>query len=384
MNNNLFRHTTRRAIAAYYFATGIIFACWASRIPDVKAALSLSDGQLGTVLFAIPAGQLFMMAISAYLVSHFGSRRCGVFALSAYAAILVVISLSSGTATLFASLFLFGMMANLNNISLNTQASVLENQYGRAIMSTFHGLWSLGGLTGGILGAALASAHVTVFQHAVITFVLALGIMLWGRGYLLTQDNAPGATQEKVHFSSIDRTIVMLGAIAFAGMFCEGIVYDWSAVYFASVVMPEEQFIRMGYIAGMGAMTVMRFLADGLVTKFSAKGVLRACGILITSGLLIAVALPYLIPATFGFLLVGMGISSSVPICYSIAGRHPHLPASLAITIVSSISFFGFMIGPPLIGVLAEVSNLRVALGVVCSFGLVITVLAGLIKDAKK
>ena len=151
-----------------------------------------------------------------------------------------------------------------------------------------------------------------------------------------------------------------------------GTVYDWSGVYFSTVVKPDDAFIRAGYVAGMGAMTLGRFLADGFVTKYGASKVLKMCGLLILGGLLLAVIFPYLITATLGFLLVGFGISSSVPICYSIAGKLGTIKASIAITIVSSISFFGFLIGPPVIGWLSEATNLRVALGMAACLGLMI------------
>ena len=155
-------------------------------------------------------------------------------------------------------------------------------------------------------------------------------------------------------------------------MFCEGTMFDWSSVYFATVIKPEGAFIRLGYIASMGTMTLGRFIADRFVYRYQAPKVLTFCGLLITSGLLLATAFPNLIVATLGFMLIGLGVSSIVPICYSESGRVQNIPASVAITIVSSISFVGFMIGPPLMGLLSEATNLRVALGIASSFGILI------------
>ena len=179
----------------------------------------------------------------------------------------------------------------------------------------------------------------------------------------------------KFSFRTIDPVLFLLGLMGFAGMFCEGTVYDWSGVYFTSVVKPDEVFIRAGYVAGMGAMTLGRLLADGFVTRYGAAKVLKVCG------LLLATLLPYLVTATLGFLLVGFGISSSVPICYSIAGKLGTVKASIAITIVSSISFFGFLVGPPVIGWLAEAFNLRVALSIASLLGLIIAILSRRVKN---
>ncbi len=364
----------RIAVAAYYFVPGAVFASWASRIPDVKHLLHLSNGQLGTVLFAIPIGQLLMMAFSGILVSKFGSKKMLVLSEILYASVLFGIGCSTTIFHLMISLVAFGMMANLMNIATNTQACLVEKMYGRNIMSSFHGLWSMGGFAGGIIGAIFANTLLPISAH--FCAILAMSILIVAAGFkFLVNDELAQAEEEdvpKFSFRTIDPVLFLLGLMGFAGMFCEGTVYDWSSVYFSLVVKPDEAFIRAGYVAGMGAMTLGRFLADGFVTKYGPSRVLKTCGGLIVTGLWLAAAFPYLVPATLGFLLVGFGISSSVPICYSIAGKLGTIKASIAITIVSSISFFGFLVGPPVIGWLSEATNLRIALSIAACLGLMI------------
>lgn len=313
----------RVAVAAYYFVPGVVFASWASRIPDVKQMLHLSNGQLGTVLFAIPIGQLLMMAFSGILVSRFGSKKMLVLSEVLYALVLFCIGSSTTVFHLILSLIAFGMMANLMNIATNTQACLVEKMYGRNIMSSFHGLWSLGGFSGGIIGAIFANTLLPIDVHFGTILVLSILIIAVGFRFLINDAMAKAEEEDvpKFSFKTIDPILFLLGLMGFAGMFCEGTVYDWSSVYFSSVVKPDEAFIRAGYVAGMGAMTLGRFMADGFVTKYGPARVLKVCGGLILGGLWLAAALPYLIPATLGFLLVGFGISSSVPICYSIAGK---------------------------------------------------------------
>ncbi len=374
----------RLAVAAYYFVPGAVFASWASRIPDVKHMLGLSNGQLGTVLFAIPIGQLLMMAFSGVLVNKFGSKKMLVLSEVLYAAVLVGIGGSSSVFHLILALVGFGMMANLMNIATNTQACLVEKMYGRNIMSSFHGLWSLGGFAGGIIGAIFANTILPIEVHFGAILVMSLAIVAAGFRYLVNDATEQAEEEDvpKFSFKTIDPVLFLLGLMGFAGMFCEGTVYDWSSVYFSSVVKPDEAFIRAGYVAGMGAMTLGRFLADGFVTKYGPSRVLKTCGALILVGLWLAAALPYLIPATLGFLLVGFGISSSVPICYSIAGKLGTIKASIAITIVSSISFFGFLVGPPVIGWLSEATNLRIALSIAACLGLMIAFIS--IKVSKR
>ena len=349
----------RVAVAAYYFVPGVVFASWASRIPDVKQMLHLSNGQLGSVLFAIPIGQLLMMAFSGVLVNKFGSRKMILLAEVLYAFVLFCMGSSSTVFQLILSLMAFGMMANLMNIATNTQAC-------------------LGGFSGGIIGAVFANTLLPIEVHFGAVLVMSLLIIAIGFRYLVDDATAKAEEEDvpKFSFKTIDPILFLLGLMGFAGMFCEGTVYDWSGVYFSSVVKPDEAFIRAGYVAGMGAMTLGRFLADGFVTKYGPARVLKVCGALILGGLWLAAALPYLIPATLGFLLVGFGISSSVPICYSIAGKLGTIKASIAITIVSSISFFGFLVGPPVIGWLAEATGLRIAISIAACLGMMIAFVA--------
>ncbi len=369
----------RVAVAAYYFVPGVVFASWASRIPDIKHLLHLSNGQLGSVLFAIPIGQLLMMSFSGILVSKFGSKRMLVLSEILYAVALFCIGSSTTVLHLILSLVAFGMMANLMNIATNTQACLLEKLYGRNIMSSFHGLWSLGGFSGGIVGALFAGTSLPISFHFGCILAMAFVVIALGFRFLVNDEMAKAEEEDvpKFSFRTIDPVLFLLGLMGFAGMFCEGTVYDWSSVYFSSVVKPDEAFIRAGYVAGMGAMTLGRFLADGFVTKYGPSRILKICGALIVCGLWLAAALPYLVPATLGFLLVGFGISSSVPICYSIAGKLGTMKASIAITIVSSISFFGFLVGPPVIGWLSEATGLRLALSIAACLGLMIAFVSG-------
>ncbi|MGO4709304.1 MFS transporter [Chryseobacterium sp. 2TAF14] len=367
----------RLSVFYFYFIMGLIFASWASRIPDIKVVLDLNDGQLGQVLFAMPLGQLIMMAISGYLVNRFGSRIILITAMTLYGIILTLIAQADSFNFLFLILFLFGITSNMANIAVNTQAVGLEALYKRNIMSSFHGLWSLGGLSGGILGAVFAETKFSIFTHFVIVLIAGIiGIAIFSRS-LLAQDVKQNSDVKKIKRTfKPDSAIIILGLIGFGSMFCEGTMFDWSGVYFSTIIKPDESFVRMGYIASMGAMTFGRFVADRFVNRYQASVVLRFCGILVTSGLLLATIAPGLIISTFGFLLIGLGVSSIVPICYSAAGRLKTMPASIAITAVSSISFLGFMIGPPLIGLLSEITDLRIAILSASSFGILIIILS--------
>lgn len=267
----------RVAVAAFYFVPGLVFASWASRIPDVKQFLHLNNGQLGSILLAIPMGQVLMMGFSGLLVSKLGSKKMLVLSELLYALVLFALGCSSTVSHLILSLVAFGMMANLMNIATNTQACLVEKLYGRNIMSSFHGLWSLGGFAGGIVGAVFANTVLPIEAHFGTVLALSLLILAAGFHFLVNDEQARAEEEDvpKFSFRTIDPVLFLLGLMGFAGMFCEGTVYDWSGVYFTSVVKPDEVFIRAGYVAGMGAMTLGRFLADGFVTRYGAAKVLK-------------------------------------------------------------------------------------------------------------
>jgi MFS family permease len=171
-----------------------------------------------------------------------------------------------------------------------------------------------------------------------------------------------------------------LGFIAFCSMICQGAMFDWSGVYFKKVVTDNPAYIGIGYTAFMVSMTFVRFITDWLTQRVGFKKIITWCGIATTAGLLIAVFLPYLVPATLGLLLVGMGVSPAVPLVFSAAGNSKKLPAPVAIAAVSSIGFIGLLIGPPIIGFVAGLTSLKISFLILSFFGLAISVLAVLYK----
>ncbi|MBC7868118.1 MAG: MFS transporter, partial [Gloeobacteraceae cyanobacterium ES-bin-316] len=181
-------------------------------------------------------------------------------------------------------------------------------------------------------------------------------------------------------FARPDRSILKLGMIAFGCLVCEGTMFDWSGVYFQKVVKAPASYTTLGYVAFMSSMAAGRFIADWLVTKFGVRPMLQFSGIVITIGLLTAVIFPYILPATIGFLLVGLGVSSVVPLVYGLAGKSKTMLPGVALAAVSTIGFLGFLIGPPLIGFIAQASGLRWSFTVIALIGLATAILARKVK----
>jgi MFS family permease len=370
----------RIAVSTFFFIQGLTFASWASRIPDIKNMLGLSDAGLGGILFFLPIGQLCAMALSGYLVSKFGSKTTLTIAAICYPAALINIGLASTVVHLSAGLFIMGMFGNLSNISVNTQGVGVERLYRRSIMASFHGIWSLAGFTGGIISTLLVRNNISPFIHFCCNFALVFTLFLLMRNSILPRDNKPVEKTDAKFFVKPDSFIICLGLIVFGSMICEGTMFDWSSIYFQKVLHLPKELIRIGYIAFMCTMASGRFAADWLVTKFGITKILQTSGIIIASGLLISVMFPYLFTATLGFLLVGVGTSSVVPLCYSLAGKSKTMLPGIALVTVSSIGFLGFLLGPPIIGFIAQISNLRWSFALIAIIGLVTTILANRLK----
>ncbi|GGH09082.1 MFS transporter [Pedobacter zeae] len=371
----------RLAISAFYFMQGVCFASWASRIPTFKAAMGLNDAELGSILFALPAGQIITMFFSAKLTTHFGSKKMLRATAPLYAIALTFLALATTGWQLAAFLVLFGITGNLCNIALNTQGVAGENYYGKPIMSSFHGAWSIGNLTGALIALGLVNLKLGMYTHFWIIALISLTNVAFSSKKLLDYNRKPEAQVEKTKFFTMPQgVLVLLGIIAFCSMATEGTMFDWSAIYFEDVVKLPHNKAIIGYASFMFMMASGRFLGVYLIGKFGRKNLLQISGAIISIGMALAVLFPYIIIAILGFMLIGLGVSSIVPMVYSIAGNNKKVPAGKAITMVSSIGYFAFLFGPPLIGYVSQLSSLRYSFGIISVFGLLITFLVTKIK----
>lgn len=357
----------RIATSVFFFVAGLTFATWASRIPDIQNKLQLSDAGLGGVLFALPAGLMTSLPLSGWLVGSFGSRKLVIAGAVLYPMTLILLGVAGSIWMLTLGLFLFGLFANVINIAMNTQAVGIEKLYGKSIMASFHGLWSIAGFTGAAIGALFVSAGYPPLLHFSLICLLTGLLVLIAYKFTLPHDDTSGGSQKL--FVKPDKQIWVLGIIAFCCLLCEGAMADWSGVYFKKIVSAPQSLITLGYLAFTSTMALGRFLGDWMVTKIGARRMLQFSGLLITVGLLTSVMFPYLSTATIGFLLVGFGVSSVVPIVYGIAGKSKIMSASTALATVSTIGFLGFLIGPPLIGFIAQAINLRWSFAIVAILG---------------
>jgi len=371
----------RLATSLFFFGMGFCFATWASRIPDIKSVLQLSEAALGSLLFAIPVGQLVAMPFSGKVVTHYGSRNISILGLLLYAICLTLLGLATTSWQLAIGLFLFGFFGNFCNIAVNTQGVYTQQLFDKPIIGSFHGSWSLAGFCGALVGLVMLVFKLSPLQHFAVALSFVIVIILLNYKFILKAKSKQ--QEEKSNYSFFknpDMTLIWLGVVCFCGMASEGIMFDWSGVYFKEIIKAPGALVVLGYTTFMISMASGRFLSDILVRKYSAKKVLMVSGLVISGGLYMAVLLPYLIPCTIAFMLVGFGVSNVVPIIFNVAGNNEKVPPGIALTIVTSISFLGFLIGPPLIGFIAELTSLKYSFAIIGVFGIFISVLVSRLK----
>lgn len=364
----------RLAVSLFYFGQGIAFASWASRIPDLKHSLGLSDGALGSILLALPLGQLLTMPVSGKLVTKYGSKKILTITAPLYVLALSNLGLATAPWHLAVFLFLFGVIGNMCNIAVNTQGSEAEKLFGRPIMTSFHGAWSIAGFSGALVGLLMVNLHVIPYHHFWIIVVLIWINVLLNHKHLVPGKGSPNQSGTKL-FTMPEGVLLQLGIIGFCSMATEGAMFDWSGVYFKDIVKAPSSLVILGYASFMVMMATGRFVGDKIIAKVGRKRTIQISGLIISTGMFLSVFFPFIVSATFGFMLVGIGVSSIVPTVYSVAGKNGKVAPGIAIAIVSSVSYFGFLMGPPLIGYISQLSSLRYSYAVIGCFGLLVSFL---------
>lgn len=371
------KHYLRLAVGAIFFLPGLIFASWASRIATIQQTLGLSDAGLGAILFSIPVGLMLSLPFAGWLISHIGSRKLALIGLVVYGLALIGLGFAPTVPMLVTCMVLYGFASNTVNIAVNTQAVATEKIYGKPIMASFHGLWSLAGFAGAGIGTYMISKGIIPLHHfTFITIFVIVSLFLCQR-YLL-DDSTPSEVGPA--FVLPDRSLIKLGIIAFCSLICEGAMFDWSVIYFKKVLDARNGWMAAGYTCFMCTMALGRFIADWFAARFGLKQTLQLSGLLTASGLIIAVIFPHLYTAMLGFLLVGFGVSSVVPMIYSVAGRSETMSPGMALAAVSTIGFVGFLVGPPVIGFVAGAFSLRVSFILIAIMGLCVTAISSKVK----
>lgn len=374
----------RFAVLSFFLAQGLCFSSWASRIPDIKEIFTVNDALYwGIVLFMIPVGKFVAIPLAGYLVSKLGSRIMVQISIMGYALSLFAIGTALNISMLGGVLFCFGVFWNLCDISLNTQGIGIERLYGRTIMASFHGGWSLAACLGALIGFIMIVSDVTPFWHFTLIAALILLLTMVSRRYLQDDVSTAEAVEDKSekwqYIKRPEMLLIKLGLVGLFALVVESAMFDWSGVYFESVLQVPKS-LQIGFLVFMVMMTVGRFLANYAYRIWGKQRVLQLSGAFIFIGFFTSALLGSTVDSmalkvivnSFGFMLVGLGISSMVPTIYSLVGAKSKTPVGIALTILSSISFIGSLVAPLLIGAISQAFNMEYAYMVVGLLGLCI------------
>ena len=365
----------RLAVLATFFLNGFGFASFVVRIPAVQEKLSLGEWLLGLALLGVSMGSLPSMPLAGWLVSRFGSRP--VVGISAVLLPLAVslVALAPSLPALVAAFVLVGASAGNLDVSMNAHASTVEKGYGKRIMSSFHAAFSFGGLAGAASGGLIAAAGVGLPAHFLVVGVLSAVAAGPIYASLLPAGTDRGEAGAPA-FARPTRSLVGLGVISFCVLLGEGAMADWSAVYLRNSLETGPGLAAAGYAAFSLTMATGRLFGDRLAEAFGPATLVRLGGTVaalgLASGLLVATPAAALV----GFAGVGLGLSVIFPIALGAAG-HAEGGAGPAIAAVSTAGYFGFLVGPPTIGFVAEGTSLSAALFLVVILSGVVAVLAG-------
>ena len=360
----------RWATAVFFVVDGVGFGVWAAHIPVFKDRLGLTPQALSEVLLALVVGSILSMPVAGQVIARFGSRR--VIWASALLYVMAVAGLSrvGGLGLLIGIAAVFGAAKGALDVSINAQGVYVERRLEKLVVSSFQGFWSLGGLVGATV-SSLALRHGLGTREDFAGTALLLGMGAVGAAPFLLQEEGV-AQQAGSGWRAPDRGLLRLAAIAFLGLFAEGAMADWDGVYLKTSVGVSLSRAALGYAVFSTAMAAGRFAGDALIARFRSVAILRVAGLLLFGGVMFALTLNVWWAALVGFLFAGLGIANIVPVIWGIAGRNQTIGSGPALATVTTVGYFGFLAGPPLIGLVASGSTLRLALGIVALFGLAI------------
>ena len=387
MNQSSLISRARLGVILSFLSHGCISSSFFARIPDYKARLELSNSVLGLCLLASSAGVLAALGPVGRLAAQRGSSA--VLTKSSYLLVFVApfVGISYNAISFAAILFLFGVAIAAQDVAMNTHGVTLEQKSGARYMGRFHAFWSVGALLGAITGGVFAQLAVSEFIHALIVSAAVLALVISNNRRYLPGDEDKHIYEESVKRKKTPRLIYIMGLLGLAGSIGEGSAADWGGVL-ARETFGASQFVgTLPYIAYSFTMVVGRFYGDQLATKFGARRILKVGGLLGGAGLAGGLIVGGTTGVIVGWFLFGLALSTVIPLLFSAAGSMANkrfqgtISPAEAVAKISGISYFGFVVGPPLMGFLADVLTLRWAMLVPAVLAVIISASSRIFKS---
>lgn len=366
------------AIAFLFLVNGLVFGAWATNIPYIKADFGLGEAEVGAVLLAVALGAVVFMTLCGLATRHFGSRGLSMISALLFAAALPLAFLAASLPALYAAAVLLGAGTGAMDVTMNQQASLLEQQRGRAVMSGLHGGFSVGAFGGALLtyGSGLAGLSPLAEALWLLAGIAAASLLLFP--HLLADHPEPVQVQDGQRRGGLfgHAALWALGILSFLTMMSEGGIADWSTLYVLEYSDAPAAQAPLGFAAYSALMITARLTGDRMVMRLGARAVVLLSGGLVALGMGLALSSGAFSVQLAGLAVTGFGIANLIPVIFSDAARLPGLPKGAGITFVSVAGYSGFLIGPVLISGAAEVWGLNRALLVIVAVGLVLAAAA--------
>lgn len=355
-----------------FFIAGLGMAAWAPLVPFAKTRIGIDDASLGLLLLCIGAGSIMAMPLTGLLTGKFGCRRVILLAGAALCIDLPLLVLMDSTLGMALALLLFGAAIGMIDVAMNIHAVVVERASGRAMMSSFHGFFSVGGIVGAGGVSALLWLGLGALQATLVAVMAILALLFIASKNLLSESGG-NDDKEGPMFVLPRGWVMFIGLLCFIMFLAEGAILDWSALFLTTLRGVDHSQAGLGYALFSITMTLGRLSGDRVVNAMGRYQVLLLGSLCASIGLALAVAVDSAVASLIGFMLVGLGASNVVPILFTAAGNQHTMPANLAIASVTTVGYAGILAGPALIGLLAQISSLTFALACVAALLLIVT-----------
>lgn len=370
----------RWAVAVVFLVNGTVIGTWAAQIPLVEERLGISHSTLGLALLMMALGALCAMPLTGPLIARYGSAAVTCAATPLLLAAFPLALLAPGPAWLMPALFFFGASNGVMDVAMNAHGVSVERLYARPVMSSYHGMWSLGGLIGAGLAAILLPL-MSPFAEAGVT--VGVGAMIAGTALYLFLPATVDRGNVGMAIALPNKATLGIGILCFLAMVSEGAVLDWGALQLRGSLEVGPGLAATGFAAFSASMAASRFSGDLLRGRMGSVALVRWSASLAAAGLVVALAAPWAGIAIAGFALVGLGLANLVPVFFGAAGRIPGQTPGAAIAALATIGYSGFLVGPPVIGFVADATSLTLALGLIVAASIAIALAAKTVEPAK-
>lgn len=358
-----------RSIGLVFASVGLIYGTWSALIPFVKEKFGLDEAQLGLLLLSLPAGVTIMNPFAVPILHRFGASKTTLVSLALAALLFITPLLATSVWMLALSLFVAGAAFSTANVAMNTCSTMLEGQQQIRIMSTCHGLWSAGAMSGSALASIVTGLGVWPVLYSAIVAGLLVTIAILLRNVMLRikEDTHKGEDEMPAgkKFAFPNAMLWSLITISLCTNLAEGTMADWSAVYMKEVLVSPPYMVGWGFSAYAFFMASGRFVGDGLLVRYGGRIVLMGGGLVVAIGLLLSVCFQTTAIALIGFALVGAGVSLGAPILYGAAARVPGMAPGAGLATMNTFAMVGFLGGPAVIGLIAKYWSLPTAFALV-------------------